>query len=42
MSLAKIEEILDDIRSECFKWTPVKRVYIPKKNGKMRPIGKLV
>jgi retron-type reverse transcriptase len=39
MSLAKIDEIINDIKSERFNWTPVKRIYIPKKNGKMRPLG---
>ena len=39
MSLAKIENLIDDLRYERFKWTPVRRVYIPKANGKMRPLG---
>jgi len=39
MSLAKIEKIIDDIRQERFRWTPVKRVYIPKKNGEKRPLA---
>src|SRR5438270_10661331 len=39
MSLAKIHKIIEDIRFERWKWTPVRRTYIPKKNGKMRPLG---
>ena len=39
MSLAKIKSIIDDLRHERYRWTPVRRVYVPKKNGKMRPLG---
>ncbi len=39
MTLAKIERIIDDVRHERYRWTPVKRTHIPKKNGKMRPLG---
>ena len=39
MSLAKIETIIDALRGERYRWRPVKRVYIPKKNGKQRPLG---
>jgi group II intron reverse transcriptase/maturase len=39
MSLEKIERIIDALRHERFRWTPVKRVYIPKKSGKLRPLG---
>jgi group II intron reverse transcriptase/maturase len=39
MSLAKIETIIGALRAESYRWTPVKRVYIPKKNGKKRPLG---
>lgn len=39
MSQAKIERLIDDIRHERFSWTPVKRIFIPKKNGKLRPLG---
>ncbi|HVQ52933.1 MAG TPA: reverse transcriptase domain-containing protein, partial [Mycobacterium sp.] len=39
MSLAKIETIIDALRDERYRWRPVKRIYIPKKNGKQRPLG---
>ena len=39
MSVDLIDEIIEELRQERFKWTPVKRIYIPKKNGKTRPLG---
>jgi retron-type reverse transcriptase len=39
MSEAKIEQIIGQMRSERYRFAPVRRVYIPKKNGKMRPLG---
>src|SRR5689334_19304329 len=39
MSLAKIETIIEALRFERYQWTPVRRVEIPKKNGKTRPLG---
>jgi group II intron reverse transcriptase/maturase len=39
MSKAKIRRIIDAIRHERYRFQPVKRVYIPKKNGKLRPLG---
>lgn len=39
MSIKKIENLIDDIRHERYNWTASRRVYIPKKNGKKRPLG---
>ncbi len=39
MSGEKIKTMIDLIRQERWRWTPVKRVYIPKKSGKLRPLG---
>src|SRR5438876_8821081 len=34
MSLAKIRKIIEDLRHERYRWTPVRRTLVPKKNGK--------
>ena len=39
MSLEKIDRIIDALRYERFRWTPVRRVNIPKPNRKTRPLG---
>src|SRR5438270_8760086 len=39
MSREKIHTMIGLIRQERWRWTPVKRVYIPKKSGKLRPLG---
>ncbi|GAA4211588.1 reverse transcriptase/maturase family protein [Microbispora amethystogenes] len=39
MSIGKIEAITEALRAERYRWSPVKRIHIPKKNGKARPLG---
>src|SRR5260370_30432566 len=40
MALTKINKIIEDLRQECYRWTPVRRIYIPKKQkAKFRPLG---
>jgi len=39
MSLDKINSLIEEIKHERFRWTPVRRTYIPKANGKKRPLG---
>jgi group II intron reverse transcriptase/maturase len=39
MSMGKIERIIDALRHERYRFKPVKRIYIPKKNGNKRPLG---
>jgi retron-type reverse transcriptase len=39
MSLKKIDSIIEAIRYERYQWTPVRRTYIRKANGKLRPLG---
>lgn len=39
MSVGKIERIIEALRYERYRWSPVKRIHIPKKNGKTRPLG---
>lgn len=39
MSLEKIDAIIEALRYERYEWLPARRVCIPKKNGKKRPLG---
>ena len=39
MSMEKIERIIDAMRHERYRFSPVRRVQIPKKNGTLRPLG---
>ena len=39
MSEEKIEQIIGLMRHERYRFSPARRVYIPKKNGKLRPLG---
>lgn len=39
MSLQRIETLIGSLRNETYQPNPARRVYIPKKNGKKRPLG---
>jgi retron-type reverse transcriptase len=39
MTMGKIERIIDALRLERYRFKPVKRHHIPKKDGKQRPLG---
>src|SRR3954468_19238368 len=39
MSMKRIMDIIELLRHERYRWDPVRRVYVPKKGGKRRPLG---
>lgn len=39
MALEKIDTIIEALRYERYRWQPARRVYIPRKDGKQRPLG---
>ena len=39
MSEGKIDQIIGLMRQERYRFSPARRIYIPKKNGKLRPLG---
>jgi len=39
MSMEKIDAIIEAMRHERYRFSPARRTYIPKKNGKRRPLG---
>ena len=39
MSEDKIEQIIEAMRHERYRFSPARRTFIPKKNGKLRPLG---
>jgi group II intron reverse transcriptase/maturase len=39
MSMGKINQIIEAMRHERYRFAPVRRTFIPKRNGKLRPLG---
>jgi group II intron reverse transcriptase/maturase len=39
MSEEKIDQIIEAMRHERYRFAPARRTYIPKRNGKLRPLG---
>jgi hypothetical protein len=40
MSLDRIGRVINAVRHERYRFSPARRVYIPKRNGKPRPLGR--
>ena len=38
-SEARVEKIMEKLKSKIYRFSPARRVYIPKRNGKKRPLG---
>jgi group II intron reverse transcriptase/maturase len=38
-SIKRFEKIIAQMKTETYRWKPVRRTHIPKKNGKTRPLG---
>ncbi|MCM3118877.1 reverse transcriptase/maturase family protein, partial [Neobacillus sp. MER 74] len=39
MSLKRINNLIEKLRDQTYQPNPARRIYIPKKNGKLRPLG---
>lgn len=39
MSLKRIDAIIESLQAGTYQWKPARRIYIPKRNGKLRPLG---
>ena len=39
MTIGRIQKLIESLKDESYLPKPAKRVYIPKKNGKKRPLG---
>lgn len=39
MSIARIDEIISQLRNGTYQWKPSRRVYVPKQDGSQRPIS---
>src|SRR5215510_6849916 len=39
MNLSRIEKLIQSLKDESYQPQPSRRTYIPKKNGKVRPLG---
>ena len=39
MSIRRIDKLIESLKDESYQPQPSRRTYIPKKNGKLRPLG---